>query len=177
LRDLHDAPALLQTNLLPWFSAGGVNIGLRLAIDPLTAVMLAAITFIGTWIAIYSAGYMHDDPGYPRYFAVFSGFVFSMCGLVLTDNLLVLYGFWEGVGLCSYLLIGFWFAKPSAAAAARKAFLVTRLGDAGFILGIFLLWAKFGTLSLPDLFQAVRGQPANPVLLPACLLLFCGAVG
>src|SRR5262245_2452696 len=115
----HDSVALLQTDWLPWFSAGGVNVGVRLAVDPLTAVMLTAITFIGSWIAIYSVGYMHDDPGYPRYFAVFSGFVFSMCGLVMTDNLLVLYGFWEGVGLCSYLLIGFWFAKPAAAAAAR----------------------------------------------------------
>jgi proton-translocating NADH-quinone oxidoreductase chain L len=173
----HESAALLQTGVLPWFSAGGVNIGLRLAIDPLSAVMLAAITFIGTWIAIYSAGYMHGDPGYPRYFAVFSGFLFSMCGLVLTDNLLVLYGFWEGVGLCSYLLIGFWFAKPSAAAAARKAFLVTRLGDAGFALGIFFLWSRFGTLDLPALFETVRGQPNELILTTACLLLFCGAVG
>ncbi len=177
LQGHHESAALLQTDILPWFSAGGVNVGLRLAIDPLSAVMLTAITFIGTWIAIYSAGYMHGDPGYPRYFAVFSGFVFSMCGLVLTDNLLVLYGFWEGVGICSYLLIGFWFAKPTAAAAARKAFLVTRLGDAGFALGIFLLWSKFGTLDLPALFETVRRQPIEPILTTACLLLFCGAVG
>ncbi|MBX7105994.1 MAG: NADH-quinone oxidoreductase subunit L [Gemmataceae bacterium] len=169
--------AVLRSTPLPWFSAGGVNIDFQLVVDPITAVMLTAITFIGTWISIYSIGYMHDDPGYPRYFAVFSGFVFSMCGLVLTDNLLVLYGFWEGVGLCSYLLIGFWFAKPSAAAAARKAFLVTRLGDAAFVLGIFLLWNKFGTLEFEELFQAARAQPNEPILLTACLLLFCGAVG
>jgi NADH-quinone oxidoreductase subunit L len=177
LHSRHESAALLQTTVLPWFSAGGVNVGLRLAIDPLSAVMLTAITFIGTWIAIYSAGYMHGDPGYPRYFAVFSGFVFSMCGLVMTDNLLALYGFWEGVGLCSYLLIGFWFAKPSAAAAARKAFLVTRLGDAGFALGIFFLWSQFGTLDMPALFAAVRQQPNETVITTACLLLLCGAVG
>lgn len=178
----HGTSALATTDHLPWFSAGGVNVGLRLALDPIAAIMLAAITFIGTWIAIYSAGYMHGDPGYPRYFAVFSGFVFSMCGLVLTDNLLVLYGFWEGVGLCSYLLIGFWFAKPSAAAAARKAFLVTRLGDAGFLLGIFLLWSTFGTLDLQTLFESARSQVQESPLIEvtifaACLLLFCGAVG
>jgi NADH-quinone oxidoreductase subunit L len=120
---------------------------------------------------------MHGDPGYPRYFAVFAGFVFSMCGLVMTDNLLVLYAFWEGVGLCSYLLIGFWFSRPSAAAAARKAFLVTRLGDAGLILGVFLLWSRFGTLQFGELFDAARAQPNDPVLLAACLLLFSGAVG
>src|SRR5205085_1381733 len=137
----------------------------------------------GTWIAIYSAGYMHDDPGYARYFAVFSGFLFSMCGLVLTDNLLVLYGFWEGVGLCSYLLIGFWYAKPAAAAAARKAFLVTRLGDVGLFLGILLLWAGFDySIEFQSNFDAIRHQvAADPskqwILTMACLLLFCGAAG
>src|SRR5213079_1261250 len=86
---------------------------------------------------------MHDDPGYPRFFAEIALFIFSMTGLVLANNFFVLYAFWEGVGLCSYLLIGFWFNKPSAAAAARKAFLVTRIGDVGFFLGILLLWAGF----------------------------------
>src|SRR5207245_11503323 len=108
--------------------------------DSLTAVMLLAITFVGTLIAVFSSGYMRGDPGYPRYFAIMSLFLFSMTGLVLANNFLVLYAFWEGVGLCSYLLIGFWFERPAAAAAARKAFLVTRLGDVGFLLGIFLLW-------------------------------------
>src|SRR3989442_11746221 len=102
--------------------------------------MLVTVTFVGTLIAIYSVGYMHHDPGYPRYFAEISLFLFSMTGLVLADNFILLYAFWEGVGLCSYLLIGFWFAKPSAAAAARKAFLVTRLGDVGLFVGILLLW-------------------------------------
>jgi NADH-quinone oxidoreductase subunit L len=160
-----------------WFSAGNVHVSYSIAVDPLTAVMLTAITFIGTWIAVFSIGYMHGDPGYPRYFGVFSLFVFSMCLLVMADNLLLLYAGWEGVGLCSYLLIGFWFEKPAAAAAARKAFLMTRIGDAGMILGIFLLWVSFGyKLDYDSLFKAA--PTADPVLLnAACLLLFCGAVG
>ena len=108
--------------------------------DALTAIMLVMVTFIGTLIAIYSVGYMHGDPGYPRFFAEVSLFIFSMTLLVLADNLFILYAGWEGVGLCSYLLIGFWFTKPSAADAARKAFLVTRIGDVGLFLGILLLW-------------------------------------
>src|SRR5205814_7008691 len=95
-----------------WFHAGAVQVSYSITADPLTAVMLTAITFIGSLIAVFSVGYMHGDPGYPRYFAEFSLFVFAMCLLVLADNFLVLYAGWEGVGLCSYLLIGFWFAKP-----------------------------------------------------------------
>src|SRR5207237_3349316 len=122
-------------------------------------------------------GYMHGDPGYPRYFAEFSLFVFAMCLLVLADNFLVLCAGWEGVGLCSYLLIGFWFPKPAAAAAARKAFLVTRIGDAGMILGIFMLWANLGyAFDYATIFE--RAKTADETMLTtACLLLFCGAVG
>ncbi|MFL5328099.1 MAG: NADH-quinone oxidoreductase subunit L [Gemmataceae bacterium] len=172
----YDAPALVQTDAVNWFSAGQVTVTARLMIDPITSVMLTAITFVGFWIALFSVGYMHGDPGYPRFFAVLSGFLFSMCGLVMCDSLLLIYAFWEGVGLCSYLLIGFWFEKPSAAAAARKGFLVTRLGDAGFILGIFLLWKSYGTLNLNELFRQVH-EHRMPGLTTACLLLFCGAVG
>src|SRR5205807_8139122 len=107
--------------------------------------------FIGTCIVVFSIDYMHGDPGYPRFFAELGLFIFSMCLLVLADNLLLLYAGWEGVGLCSYLLIGFWFEKPSAAAAARKAFLMTRIGDAGLILGIALLWAGFIWAGRPHL--------------------------
>jgi NADH-quinone oxidoreductase subunit L len=160
-----------------WFEAGDVNVGFTLRADPLTAIMLVTVTFVATLIAIYSAGYMHGDPGYPRYFAEIALFVFAMTGLVLADNFLVLYAFWEGVGLCSYLLIGFWFTKPSAAAAARKAFLVTRLGDLGFLLGIILLWIRFGHhLDYETVFDnAGAMEPAS--LTAICLLLFCGAVG
>src|SRR5262249_22275152 len=123
-----------------WFRAGNVNIGFTLRADSLSSIMLVTVTFISSLIAIYAVGYMHGDEGYPRFFAEISLFIFSMTGLVLADNFIVLYAFWEGVGLCSYLLIGFWFTKPSAAAAARKAFLVTRLGDIGFLLGILVIW-------------------------------------
>jgi NADH-quinone oxidoreductase subunit L len=176
----HDAVHRLIAPSVTWFSAGNVHVSYSLAIDPLTAVMLTAITFIGSCIAVFSVGYMHGDPGYPRYFAVFSLFVFSMCLLVMADNFLVLYAGWEGVGLCSYLLIGFWFAKPAAAAAARKAFLMTRIGDAGMILGIFLLWVTFDyRLDYDSIFRlAEKSHATNTALLnAACLLLFCGAVG
>ena len=111
-----------------------------LSADQLAGVMLLAVTFIGFWIVVFSIGYMHGSPGFPRYFAVVSLFLAAMTLLVLADNFLLMFAGWEGVGLCSYLLIGYWHHKPSAADAARKAFLVTRLGDVGLILGIFVLW-------------------------------------
>jgi NADH-quinone oxidoreductase subunit L len=165
-----------QKTYYTWFQAGTVDVGLAFRADPLTAIMLVTITFIGTLIAIFSVGYMHGDEGYPRFFAEIALFIFSMTGLVLADNFLLLYAFWEGVGLCSYLLIGFWFARPAAAAAARKAFLVTRLGDFGFLLGIFTLWAGFGhALDYDTVFARAHDNPS--LLTVACLLLFCGAVG
>jgi NADH-quinone oxidoreductase subunit L len=162
------------TRYYTWFRAGDVDVRLALRADPLSAIMLVTVTFIGTLIAIFSAGYMHGDEGYPRFFAEIALFIFAMTLLVLADNFLVLYAGWEGVGLCSYLLIGFWFTKPSAAAAARKAFLVTRLGDVGLLLGILLLWWKSGyRLDYDGVFEF-----ADPAIVPAaCLLLFCGAVG
>jgi NADH-quinone oxidoreductase subunit L len=176
VHDPHEKPETWKS-YYPWFQAGNVDVGFTLRADALTAIMLVTVTFIATLIAIYSAGYMHGDPGYPRFFAEIALFVFAMTGLVLADNFLVLYAFWEGVGLCSYLLIGFWFTKPSAAAAARKAFLVTRIGDLGFILGIILLWIGFGHyLDYDIVFDQARTR--DPALLTAvCLLLFCGAVG
>jgi NADH-quinone oxidoreductase subunit L len=161
-----------------FFEAGNVHVQFSFAADGLTAVMLVTVTFIGALIAIYSAGYMRGDPGYPRYFAEVSLFLFAMTGLVLASNFLLLYVFWEGVGLCSYLLIGFWFAKPAAAAAARKAFLVTRLGDIGLFLGILLLWSTSGhSLEYDKVFEAARTTPDHALLVAACLLLFTGAVG
>ncbi len=160
-----------------WFRTGDVDVGFTLRVDGLTAVMLVTVTFVGALIAIYSIGYMHHDPGYARYFAEISLFLFSMTGLVLADNFVLFYAFWEGVGLCSYLLIGYYFSRPSAAAAARKAFLVTRLGDVGLLIGILLLWSSFGAgLSFDRVFA--RSDHVNDGLLFAvCLLLFAGAVG
>ncbi len=160
-----------------------VDVTVGFVADPLTAIMLVMITFIGGFIAIYSVGYMHGDPGYPRFFAEVALFIFSMTMLVLADNFLLLYLGWEGVGLCSYLLIGFWYRKPEAAAAARKAFLVTRIGDVGLMLGILVLWAYFGhRFSYQQLFASVHylhehGRLDSGVLCVACLLVFCGAVG
>jgi NADH-quinone oxidoreductase subunit L len=162
-----------------WFAAGRLKANFTINVDPLAAIMLAMITFVSTWIAIFSSGYMKGDSGYARFFAVMSLFVFSMCGLVLANNFLLLVAFWEGVGLCSYLLVGYYFERPSAAAAARKAFLVTRIGDTGFILGIFLLWRMGGWhTDLTALFDHIaRNPPDQSSLTTACLLLFCGAVG
>ena len=167
-----------------WMQVGSsVNVTIGLMADPLSAIMLTMITFIGSFIAIFSVGYMHDDPGYPRFFAAVSLFVFSMTLLVLADNFVLLYAGWEGVGLCSYLLIGFWYYKPEAAAAARKAFLVTRIGDVGLMLGILLFWFFFSHhFDYVGVFEAVRraaesGDLNQNILLAGCLLLFCGAAG
>ncbi len=117
-----------------------LDVPIEFQIDGLTTMMLAMVTFVATLVAIFAAGYMHGDPGYPRFFFVFGLFVFSMTGLVLSNNFLLTYAFWEGVGVCSYLLVGYWYEKPSAAAAAKKAFLVNRVGDLGFAIALFLLW-------------------------------------
>ncbi len=165
--------------LATWFSAGKLTVNFTVTIDPLSSIMLAMVAFVSTWIAIFSSGYMHGDKGYGRFFAVMSLFVFSMCGLVLANNFLLLVAFWEGVGLCSYLLVGYYYEKPSAAAAARKAFLVTRIGDTGLLLGIFLLWKMGGwNTDLTAIFDHMKAHaPDTAELTTACLLLFCGAVG
>ncbi|MGL6073761.1 MAG: NADH-quinone oxidoreductase subunit L [Fimbriiglobus sp.] len=164
---------------MTWFAAGKLSVNYSISVDPLSAVMLFTVTFVGTWIAIFSSSYMHDDDGYARYFAVMSLFVFAMLLLVLGNNFFVLVAGWEGVGLCSYLLVGYYYAKPSAAAAARKAFLVTRLGDVGLILGILMIWSlgNYST-NFTEVFEYIAKHPETHGRLSlACLLLFCGAVG
>ena len=147
-------------------------------VDPLTAVMLLVVTSVSFLVIFYSQGYMHGDPGYSRYFAFISLFCMSMLGLVLANSLLALYIFWELVGLCSYLLIGFYYQKPEAAAAAKKAFLVTRLGDFGLLAGILLLWSRAGTLEFTRLEQMIAAGQFDPAFLSLVgVLIFCGAVG
>ncbi len=160
-----------------WVRVGNLDLGLTLRADGLSAIMLVTVTFVGLLIVVFSAGYMHGDPGYPRFFAEVSLFICAMTLLVLANNFVVLYAGWEGVGLCSYLLIGFWFEKPSAADAARKAWLVTRLGDMGLLLGIILLWYLSGyALDYDAVFE--RLQLVDPWYVgAACLLIFCGCVG
>ncbi len=165
-----------------WLDVGGLNVKLDLRADAMTAIMLSMVTFVSLLVSVFAAGYMHGDPGYPRFFACFSLFVFSMCMLVLSSSFLELFIFWEGVGLCSYLLIGFWFRKPAAAAAAKKAFVVNRIGDFGFLTGIFLIWTTFHSVD----FASVLGHPEQLAQLAAaepgritaiCLLLLLGAMG
>jgi len=157
---------------------GGINIQLGLIMDPLTVVLLIVVTVVSLMVQIYSQGYMHGDPGYHRYFAWMSIFTFSMLGLVLADNLLFMFVFWELVGLCSYLLIGFWFHKPSAADAAKKAFIVTRIGDFGFLAGILILYLNTGTFDIAELHGlAVAGTLAGAALTWAAIGIFAGAVG
>ena len=156
----------------------GVTIHLGLMVDSLTAVMLVVVTVVSLMVQIYSQGYMHGDPGYHRYFAFMSLFTFSMLGLVLANNLLFMFVFWEMVGLCSYLLIGFWFHRKSAADAAKKAFIVTRIGDFGFLAGILILFANTGTFDIAALYEkAIFGALAGTTLTWAAIGIFAGAVG
>jgi NADH-quinone oxidoreductase subunit L len=157
---------------------GGITIHLGLIVDSLTAVMLIVVTVVSLMVQIYSQGYMHGDPGYHRYFAFMSLFTGSMLALVLADNLLFLYVFWEMVGLCSYLLIGFWFHRPAAANAAKKAFIVTRLGDFGFLAAILLLYSNVHTFDIAQLHSlAITGALAGTTLTWVAIGIFAGAVG
>jgi NADH-quinone oxidoreductase subunit L len=164
------------TTLFTWIVAGDYEASVRALVDPLAGVMLLVVTGVGLLIHIYSMGYMHDDPGYARYFAYLNLFVFSMTMLVLAGNFLLLYVFWEAVGLCSYLLIGFWYQRESAANAGKKAFIVNRVGDFGFGLAIMWLWISLGTLDYGAVFKGAETlAPATATGI--ALLLFMGACG
>jgi NADH-quinone oxidoreductase subunit L len=163
----------------PWLqTAGGLTIQMGMLVDPLSAVMLVIVTFVSLMVQLYSLGYMAGDEGLSRYFAFLSLFTFSMLGLVLSNNLVFMYMFWELVGLSSYLLIGFWYKKPEAANAAKKAFVVTRFGDMGFLIGILVVGYFLNTFNIISLGEAVKaGKLAGPLATAVALLLFCGAVG
>jgi NADH-quinone oxidoreductase subunit L len=155
-----------------------LDVKIALRVDSLSALMLSMLTCVATLVAIYASGYMHGDRGYWRFFCIVSLFVFSMIMLVLSANFLQLFMFWEAVGLCSYLLIGFWYEKPAAAAAGKKAFLVNRIGDFGFAIGVFLLWTTFGSVDYATVLNpAVIRHIAPSMLTVICLCLFMGAVG
>jgi NADH-quinone oxidoreductase subunit L len=197
-------PVEMVTNLWQWADVADAapaaatapqafSIPIALRLDPLTATLLTIITCVGLLVAIYSIGYMHDDPGYPRFFALVAAFVFSMTMLVAASNFLLVYVFWEAVGACSYLLIGFWFSKPEAARAAKKAFLVNRIGDFGLAVATFLLWITYGTLNFHDTLLAdgtivpgilgqtrladAVGYAGGAVGTAICLLLLLAACG
>ncbi|WP_454917177.1 NADH-quinone oxidoreductase subunit L [Xanthobacter sediminis] len=180
--DDHDA----RVHLLQWINVGGLKVDWALRIDSLTAVMLIVVTTVSSLVHLYSMGYMHEDPSRPRFFAYLSLFTFAMLMLVTADNLVQLFFGWEGVGLASYLLIGFWYEKPSANAAAMKAFVVNRVGDFGFMLGIFATFVMTGSVAFDQVFAAapsLAGKTINflgqnwdaPTVI--ALLLFVGAMG
>ena len=162
-----------------WLSIGGLNIDFGLKLDRLSEMMMLIVTGVGGAIHIYSYGYMDADRSKARFFAFMSLFTFSMLGIVLANNFIELFIFWELVGVSSYLLIGFWFEKPSAADAAKKAFFTNRLGDFGFLLGILVVWAALGSLNFTQLQSTLAANPAalGTIATVAGLLIFCGAMG
>ena len=171
-------PAVSETTV-NWLSIGNLQVDFGLKLDALSLMMLLIVTGVGGAIHIYSFGYMHEDRSMARFFAFLSLFTFSMLGIVLSNNFLQMFIFWELVGVSSYLLIGFWFEKPSAGDAAKKAFITNRLGDFGFLLGILMVWGLLGSLNFGELQTMMM---ANPAGLGCCatiagLLVFCGAVG
>jgi NADH-quinone oxidoreductase subunit L len=177
--------------LYTWLTSGLLDIHIGFSIDRLTAVMLLLVTTVSSLVHIYTIGYMREDPGYARFFSYIALFTFSMLMLVMADNLLQLFVFWEAVGLCSYLLIGHWYERPAACAAATKAVIVNRVGDFGFMLGLLLVWYSFGSLDYQEIFPRAHesaGEVMNvlgpfggtwdvSVLTLICILLFTGAVG
>ena len=170
---------LKNETLVTWLEVGDLQVDFGLRLDPLSLLMLLIVTGVGGAIHIYSYGYMHEDAGFSRYFACLSLFTFSMLGIVLANNFLLLFIFWELVGLSSYLLIGHWFERPSAAEACKKAFLTNRLGDFGFLLGILAVWAMAGGLNFSLIEDQLKQNPAlfGSMTTVVGLLIFCGAVG
>ena len=193
----HEAHEVIKVPVLRWIQSGGIDVEWAFRVDTLTAVMFVVVNSVSCLVHLYSIGYMHHDPHRPRFFAYLSLFTFAMLMLITSDNLLQMFFGWEGVGLASYLLIGFWFKKPSASAAAMKAFIVNRVGDFGFILGISAIFVMFGSINFETIFAAAQSYlPVDPNAAPevvlnlfgleldrshaltgACLLLFMGAMG
>ena len=172
--------------VLDFIRSGDLNVQWALRVDTLTAVMLVVVTSVSSLVHLYSWGYMSEDPSQPRFFAYLSLFTFAMLMLVTADSLVQMFFGWEGVGLASYLLIGFWYHKPSANAAAIKAFVVNRVGDFGFSLGIFGVFLVFGTVSIPEILEAAPGYAGSTIgflgyridtITLLCILLFIGAMG
>ncbi len=161
-----------------WLDLKSAKIAVGLLIDNITVIMLMVVTVVSGLVHLYSVGYMHGDPRHSRFFGFLAIFSFSMLGLVIVDNFLLLYVFWELVGLSSYLLIGFWYEKPSAASACKKAFLVNRVGDLGFFVGIMIVFSQLGVFDYDSVYQGVaEGKLSGTLLTVAGLCLFCGAIG
>ncbi len=167
----------ISKTIYTWIQTGDFQVNISFLIDPLSLVMLLVVTGVGLLIHVYSIGYMHGDRSLARYFAYLNLFTFSMLLLVMADNFLLLFVGWEGVGLCSYLLIGFWFENNDYAYAGRKAFVVNRIGDFGFLLGMFLIFLHFGSLNFNSVFSQAPEVLTTGLATAICLLLFVGAAG
>src|SRR5450759_4200964 len=170
----------LDVKLWTWIPAGNFSVDLGFHVDTLTAALLIVVTTIGMLVHVYSIGYMAHDPGTWRFFAYLNLFMFSMLLLVLANSWLLVFAGWELVGLCSYLLIGFWYQKRSAALAAKNAFIVNRVGAVGFALGIMAIWVNTGTLNIQDSLAKLIAAPAGTLTIPLsiiALLVFAGAMG
>nr|WP_131538411.1 NADH-quinone oxidoreductase subunit L [Pedobacter nototheniae] len=173
-----DAQKSHEVFLFDWISAGKLHIPLSFLVDPLSSIMLLIITGIGFLIHLYSTSYMHDDAGFGKFFSYLNLFVFFMLLLVLGSNYIVMFIGWEGVGLCSYLLIGFWYTNSAYASAAKKAFVMNRIGDLGFLLGVFLIFNTFGSVEFAKVFPlAANMMPGKETLTLITILLFIGACG
>jgi NADH-quinone oxidoreductase subunit L len=179
LLELAPEERVFVQQLYSWIDSGDLSVPMRFALDPLAAVMVLVVTGVGFLIHVYSTGYMGHEKAYGRYFAYLNLFTFAMLVLVMADNFLVMFLGWEGVGLCSYLLIGFWYERPSAAAAGKKAFIVNRIGDWGFLIGMLLVFVAFGTLDFGRVFAEAPERLAfgSALATAIALFLFIGAVG
>jgi len=177
LSALPEPQRFVTQSIYNWIRSGPFTVDISFLLDPLSVTMLLVVTGVGTLIHIYSMGYMHGDGGIARYFAYLNLFTFSMLLLILSDNFLLLFVGWEGVGLCSYLLIGFWFENDEFAYAGRKAFVVNRIGDFGFLLGMFLIFSHFGSLEFDAVFRQAPQVLTTGLATAICLLLFLGATG
>ena len=174
----NDAVKSHEIFLFDWISAGSLKIPVSFLVDPLSSIMLLIITGIGFLIHVYSIGYMHDDEGFGKFFSYLNLFIFFMLLLVLGSNYIVMFIGWEGVGLCSYLLIGFWFTNSSYATAAKKAFVMNRIGDLGFLIAVFLIFTTFGSVEFSKIFPLAGNMvPGNSTIALIALLLFVGACG
>jgi NADH-quinone oxidoreductase subunit L len=178
IRTIFNPSEPIHAKLYTWVFAGAFSADMALLVDPLSAIMLFVVCGVGFLVHVYSIGYMHGDEGYPRFFTYMNLFMMSMLILVLADNYLLMFVGWEGVGLCSYLLIGFWYDRQSASDAGKKAFLVNRIGDAGFMLAIFLIFWTTHSLNYETVFHHIHEHPISTGLATAItLLLFVGATG
>lgn len=179
LKGMPPEARLIEQTLFSWIPAGSLHVNIGYLLDPLSAVMILVVSGVAFLIHIYSVGYMHRDPGYGRYFSYLNLFTFAMLTLVLADNFVFMFVGWEGVGLCSYLLIGFWFERKSASDAGKKAFIVNRIGDFGFLIGMFIIFWQVGSLEFRTVMETAPTVffAGGALITTACILLFVGAIG